>query len=1118
MVYGSATQRLEGGGGFCHGPGRLRWAVGYMLAFVLTLLPAPGAEGGFTWFTDAVNINPSTTGSWQDIDLSAIVPADATGVVVEFDNTADSDYRAVVRGKEDTRDYMSNASYNTIKVKRSRFQIVKLDASRFIEGWITNQNVDIWLRGYTTGGDPSYFDVPPEITPSAGSWQPIDVTGQVDAGADGVILFIASQDASSRTYAIREVGSTDQQTPAYGLEQYGDSMYLVGLNAAKQFEANIQATTVKIYLVAQTKGSVVYYTNDTALPDISSWVSRDADDFSVPEGANGLIFYSYNTSTTNRRNQAYFHGDSTQTYRGNLGYQGPNATQSATGLNDANVWKQFQEASTIDAYIAAYTTGGYRMATGTYVGDGVDNRAISGVGFQPDVVFVKANAGDSTVCRISTMVGDLSKPMVPNFPVGTNRIQSLDADGFTVGTLGQVNSDGTSYYWVAFKAAAGALDVGTYVGDSNDNRSIGGVGFQPDYVIIFGETGDANGEAYQRFSSMVGDTSITFSTDGPTSNRIQAFEADGFQLGKFNVNKSGVTYHYAAWKAIAGQMNVASYTGDGSDDRSISGVGFKPDYVIIKDYTTGHHGFHRPASLAGDSTLWFTSRFNDTNLIQALEADGFQLGNAVAGSGSVNNSGDTYHWAAFFNPGGSVPVPVLTLSDHDPPGQETDAFSDSGNETDAELFAFKLDPGPDTISVTELVFSLSNIANLADLDWVLVEVAVDDNGDGTIDGSETDAVGGGGTVSGSTITFSSSFPVSSATNYILRADFPTLANCAKVTIALNAADVQTTEVVSGSTTSVSHQEGTGCGSGTWMEVGSYTGNGTTLAITDVGFQPDVVIVKGDTTKNAFLRSSTMTGDATKQLVSNNALQSGLIQSLDALGFTVGSTNGDVNQAGITYYWVAFKITAGQVDVGSYPGDGADNRSVGGVGFQPDYLIVMSDGARNVWHRSSTMVGDFSLKFSNQASSTNMIQAFESNGFQVGSNNQVNNSSETFHYVAFKSTAGQISVGSYPGDGADDRGITDVGFQPDYLILKGNVAFNGAHRTNLVAGDSTLDFKNVANYANGIQALQANGFQVGTNIKVNQSGKTFYWMAFADGAASPPKPKIIKWVEVDPYGP
>ena len=168
------------------------------------------SSGGFTWFTDAIDVSPGTTGSWQDIDLSAIVPTGATGVIVEFDNTNDSIYQAVVRGKEDTRNYMSNASYNTIKEKRSRFQIVKLDSNRLIEGWISNANVDIWLRGYTAGGDPSYFDLPPDITPSSGSWQTVDVTSNVDAGADGVILLIASQSGSSQTYAIREVGSTDQ--------------------------------------------------------------------------------------------------------------------------------------------------------------------------------------------------------------------------------------------------------------------------------------------------------------------------------------------------------------------------------------------------------------------------------------------------------------------------------------------------------------------------------------------------------------------------------------------------------------------------------------------------------------------------------------------------------------------------------------------------------------------------------------------------------------------------------------------------------------------------------------------------------------------------------------------
>ena len=92
----------------------------------------------------------------------------------------------------------------------------------------------------------------------------------------------------------------------------------------------------------------------------------------------------------------------------------------------------------------------------------------------------------------------------------------------------------------------------------------------------------------------------------------------------------------------------------------------------------------------------------------------------------------------------------------------------------------------------------------------------------------------------------------------------------------------------------------------------------------------------------------------------------------------------------------------------------------------------------------------------------------------------------------------------------------MGFQPEYAILKGNATINGAHRTTEVVGDSTLDLKNLANYTNGIQALQATGFQVGTDTKVNQSSTTYYWIAFASGASS--SPRIIRWVEVDPYNP
>ena len=300
-----------------------------------------------------------------------------------------------------------------------------------------------------------------------------------------------------------------------------------------------------------------------------------------------------------------------------------------------------------------------------------------------------------------------------------------------------------------------------------------------------------------------------------------------------------------------------------------------------------------------------------------------------------------------------------------------------------------------------------------------------------------------------------------------------------------------------------------------MATGSYTGNGTSQSITGVGFQPDVVIIKGDTNKNAILRSSTMTGDASKSLVGNSSLLSGRIQSLDTDGFTVGS-NADVNLGSTAYYWVAFKEAAGQLDVGTYPGNSTDDHNISGVGFQPDYVIVLSEGTHNVLHHSSTMPADFSVRFSEQTMFTDRIQLFQSDGFQVGTHNQVNMSGTTYHYVAFKESAGQMSVGSYAGNGANDRNIPGVGFQPVYLILKAE-GVNAAHRTSSVTGDATLDFKTVANYADGIQEFQTDGFQVGTHSKVNQSTRTYYWMAFNNAPASS-SPRIISWTEVDPHYP
>ena len=312
---------------------------------------------GFFWFTNAPDISLATAApSWQDIDLSAYVPTGTSGAVVEIINTGVAGTQSgVVRGKEDTRDYMSDPDFEEIEDETHRWQIVKVDSNRIVQGYIEHTQVDFKLRGYSLGSDPSFFSIPPDITPATGNqWTTIDVSANVDADADGVILFLDSVHSVKREYAIRESGSSFNTTNRE-LEAYGNTMYLVGINALDQFDAFIEDIShIKVYLVGQTKGSVVYNLEDVAVADpvTGDFQPLDADDYSIPVAANGLFFRIENRDFVNKM-ASIRRGDSTDAWTPGVGDD--THLMAGTGISADNLWDEYVEGTTLDFYIAAYT-------------------------------------------------------------------------------------------------------------------------------------------------------------------------------------------------------------------------------------------------------------------------------------------------------------------------------------------------------------------------------------------------------------------------------------------------------------------------------------------------------------------------------------------------------------------------------------------------------------------------------------------------------------------------------------------------------------------------------------------------------------------------------------------
>ncbi len=283
----------------------------------------------------------------------------------------------------------------------------------------------------------------------------------------------------------------------------------------------------------------------------------------------------------------------------------------------------------------------------------------------------------------------------------------------------------------------------------------------------------------------------------------------------------------------------------------------------------------------------------------------------------------------------------------------------------------------------------------------------------------------------------------------------------------------------------------------FVESGSYTGNGVdNRVIGQLGFTPDMVIVKGSTNQTAVIRTSTMAGDATKPLAGATALQAAMIKALGANSFTLG-TNARVNANNIAYQWTAFKADPGLLKLGTYTGNGT-GQSITGVGFQPEYFATLSGGAHNAIQAYSTMTAAY--RFDAHTGSTTAFTALGSDGFSVGSDSSANANGTVYHYLAFNETPGKVEVGSYLGNNTDNRNLTNVGLDPQFVAIRANdtaTARAGSYRSSALTGDSSHLYSAATNVADRIQALLTGGFQLGRGAEVNANNVTYHYLAARD---------------------
>lgn len=176
------------------------------------------------------------------------------------------------------------------------------------------------------------------------------------------------------------------------------------------------------------------------------------------------------------------------------------------------------------------------------------------------------------------------------------------------------------------------------------------------------------------------------------------------------------------------------------------------------------------------------------------------------------------------------------------------------------------------------------------------------------------------------------------------------------------------------------------------------------------------------------------------------------------------------------------------------------RSINGLGFSPDFVLIKNNAANYAVFRISEMAGDITAYLAaSTADFTGGITSLDTNGFTIGTSPGTNASGNKYHWQAFGnaykantlSGAADFATGVYLGNGIDNSNITATPFQPDLVVSRRSGTTSATFRTSAVPGDSSSYFAAIADSANNLQLLNSDGFQIGTSAYVN-TNSSFVW--------------------------
>ena len=312
-----------------------------------------------------------------------------------------------------------------------------------------------------------------------------------------------------------------------------------------------------------------------------------------------------------------------------------------------------------------------------YTGNGSTGHAITGVGFQPDLVWLKCRpqARNHRWIDIIRGVGKhLESDNTDAEESPADGLTAFGSDGFTVGNTGGYNNSSENFVawnWLASNTTASNSDgsitstvsanqtagfsIVSYTGTSSTATVGHGLAVTPSMIIVKNRSATQNwivyhqaigntGALYLNATNATDTASGWFNNTSPTSSVFTVGTYDAINGSSHNL----IAYCFAEKK---GYSKFGSYTGNGSSNGSYIHLGYKPSFVMVRDpnnaenwlmYDNKRPGFNLTNNhlMANTTDVEVASTANTMDLLSG----GFKIRSTNNG---LNRSGGTFLYMAF---------------------------------------------------------------------------------------------------------------------------------------------------------------------------------------------------------------------------------------------------------------------------------------------------------------------------------------------------------------------------------------------------------------------------------------------------------------------------------------